>query len=785
MLLFVQKEVPKKNMKTLMKSHSLITIVAFLTFFAQGAFATQADDTTITITGQNAGPTSFISQLTLTASDTTVIKSIQFTITPKPGSVTRPLSGTYSQDFMIDRGYLVPPSTDIFLPVYGLYDGYTNNVTLTYNFLDGSSKMDSTTIATDAFDDQGCGYKNPMVLQARTDSTDLSYDYIFVRSGCGDFSPVILDTDGALRWVSTMGIPNALVASSLFYNGAAYETSGSTLNRVDLDGSITVLGDYSTDGVVNFHHNIDPGKTGVLLEADTNDFYESIVMEVDLSGAVLKTWNLADIISAAMTAGGDDPSQFVYPAPTDWFHNNGVTYNRADDSLILSSRENFVIALDYETGAIKWILGDQTKKWFTFSSLAQLALNTEAGSLPPIGQHAPSITFDQDLLLYDDGFFSSFQQPPGMNRTYSSPRKYQLNLNVSSSGGDPGTATEVWNYEQEQSIYSPICSSVYEDAPLNYLIDHAFVGGFGSQMPYGQLLGLDAAGNTIFYYQYAATFCDQVYNSLPIHLEHTSFPIIPAKSRNISTRGQVGPGDDALIGGFIVLGTESKKVALRLLGPSLSISYLTKNLYDPVITLHDSTGAVIATNDNWQDDPGAAELTANGLAPTDLAEAATIQTLAPGAYTVVGTGKGSDVGIALFEAYDLTSATDASLANISTRGAIGTGDNVLISGFIVGDVNSATVVIRAIGPSLASLDVGDPLADPMLTVYDVNGAVLASNNDWQDGVYADDVSSVGLAPTDPLESAIILHLPAGACTGIVSGVDGGTGRGLVEVYDLQ
>ena len=103
-------------MKMLKKPRSLITVVALLFFFARGAFATQADDTTITITGQKAGPTPFISQLTLTASDTTVIKSIQFTITPKPGSVTRPLSGTYTQDYMISHGYLVPPSTDIFLP---------------------------------------------------------------------------------------------------------------------------------------------------------------------------------------------------------------------------------------------------------------------------------------------------------------------------------------------------------------------------------------------------------------------------------------------------------------------------------------------------------------------------------------------------------------------------------------------------------------------------------------------------------------------------------------------
>src|SRR4029434_9746180 len=239
-------------------------------------------------------------------------------------------------------------------------------------------------------------------------------------------------------------------------------------------------------------------------------------MEVVLSGALLKTWNLADIISAAMVAGGDDPSQFVYPASTDWFHNNAVTYNRADDSLILSSRENFVICIDYETGAIKWILGDKTKKWFQFPSLAQFALTMTPGSLPPIGQHATSITFDQDLLLYDDGFASSFQQPPGVNRTYSSPRKHQLNLNDVSGGGDPGTATVVWNYEQDKSIYSPICSSGYEDAPKNYLIDHACTdGSFITGSGLAQLLGLDAAGNQIFYYQYPTIFCNTAYNSLP------------------------------------------------------------------------------------------------------------------------------------------------------------------------------------------------------------------------------------------------------------------------------
>jgi arylsulfate sulfotransferase len=764
----------------------LLLIIVGVSLAFQGAYATQADDTTITITGQNAGPTAFISQLTLTASDTSVLKSIQFAITPKPGSVTRPLSGTYSQDYMISRGYLVPPSTDIFLPVYGLYDGYTNDVTLTYNFLDGSSKTDTATITTDAFDDQGCGYKNPTVLQARSNSTTLSYDFIFVRSGCGDYSPIVLDTDGALRWVSTMGLPSALTASSVFFDGAAYEANGSTLSRVDLDGTITPLGDYSSDGVVNFHHNIDPGKTGLLLEADTTAFYECVVMEVDTSGTLLKTWNLADIISAAMIAGGDDPSQFVYPTPTDWFHNNAVTYNRADDSLILSSRENFAICLDYETGAIKWILGDETKKWFQFPSLAQFALTVTPGGLPPIGQHALSITFDQDLLLYDDGFASSFQQPPGENRTYSSPRKYQLKLTEPiNAGDDPGTATEVWNYEQGQSIYSPICSSVYEDAPLNYLIDHAFANGsFITGSGLAQLLGLDAAGSQIFYYQYPTLFCNTAYNSLPIHLENTKFPIVAAKSLNISTRGNIGPGEDALIGGFIVTGTESKQVALRVLGPSLGNSGLTGTLADPVLTLYDSTGSIIATNDDWESDPGAAELTADGLAPSDPVEAATLQTLAPGSYTVTATGKDLDSGIGLVEAYDLSPETDSKLANISTRGNVGSGDDVLISGFIVGDVNNATVIIRAIGPSLAAFGVSNPLPNPTLTVYDANGSSLATNDDWQNDQYELDISNDGLAPSDPLEAATILHLPAGSYTAIVSGTAGGVGVALAEVYNL-
>ena len=758
-----------------MKTGALIILAALFTVFSHLAAASQADDTTITITGQTPGVTPFISQLSLTASDTSVLKSIQFTITPKAGSVTRALSGTYSNDYLVSRGFLQPPSGEIFLPVYGLYDGFTNTVTLTYYFLDGSSKQDSTTVTTATFDDP-CGYKNPTVLQARTDSTDLSYDYIMIKDSCSDFSPAVIDTDGALRWVGPGGFSTI---PATFFDNAFYMTSGTSLSRVDLDGTVTHLHDYSDLSVTSFHHNIDRGKVGLILEVNTTDFVESVNIEVDSAGNVLKIWNLADIISAAMIAGGDDPSEFVVPLapdPADWFHNNGVAYNRADDSLVISSRENFLICLDYETLAIKWILGDATKKWHQFPSLAQFALELAPGSLPPIGQHSPSITFDQDIMVFDNGFGSLFQQPPGETRTFASPRKYRFDL-------DAKVATEVWNFEMDQTINSPICGSIYEDAPLNYLIDYAFVGGFTAENPSAQLLGLDANGEKIFYYQYPTVFCDTAYNSIPLHLENTKFPTVGPQALNLSTRGTVSGGDDVLIGGFIVTGTEDKKLVLRALGPSLSDFGLSGVLADPILSVHNSSGTVIAINDDWQTDPGASEITANGLAPTNSSESATLQTLAPAAYTVVVAGKDLTPGIGLVEVYDLSPGSDSKLANISTRGSVGVNDDVLISGFIVGDVANATVVVRAIGPSLAS-SVSEPLSDPTLTIYDVNGSAIASNDNWQDDANAADIEQNGLAPADAAESATVLYLPAGAYTTIVSGADGGTGVALAEVYDL-
>jgi arylsulfate sulfotransferase len=772
---FFSKKAPKK-IKRLMKTYSLIVVGAVFMVFSQFAGASQADETTITITGQTAGVTPFISKLTLAVSNTTVLKSIQFTITPKPSSVTRPLSGTYSNDYLVSRGFEHPPTGEIVLPVYGLYDGYANTVILTYRFLDGSSKQASTTITTAIFTDP-CGYKNPTIVQARTNSTSLSYDYIMVKGACSTFSPAIIDTDGALRWVGTTGF-SSYVAT--FFDNAVYLAHGPDLYRIDLDGTFTHLGDYSGFGVTNFHHNIDRGKVGIILEADTAAAVESVIIEVSGLGPVLKQWNMVDIITAAMIAGGDDPTQFVHPLapfPNDWFHNNAVAYNRADDSLIISSRENFLICIDYQTSAIKWILGDPTKQWYQFPSLRQFALALAPGSLPPIGQHAVSITYDQNVLVLDNGSPSQGHTPPGAQRTYASPRKYKLDLNAK-------IATEVWNLEMGQSIDCPFCGSVYEDAPLNYLVDYPFIHGLVLPESTSQLLGLNAAGETIFRYQYPSAPCGVAFNSIPLHLENTAFPRVGPQALNLSTRGLVSAGDNVLIGGFIVTGTDPKTIVLRALGPSLSRFGLS-GLADPVLTLHNSSGTVIATNDNWWTDNGAAFIEYNGLAPTNPYESATVQNLVPGAYTVVVTGKDSTPGISLVEAYDLSPGLNAKFSNISTRGSVGIGDNVLISGFIIGDVASETVVVRALGPSLASFGVSGPLSDPTLTIYDVNGSVIESNDNWQEDDHATDIQRNGLAPVNPLESATLLHLPAGAYTAIVRGANGGTGVALAEVYDLD
>ena len=265
---------------------------------------------------------------------------------------------------------------------------------------------------------------------------------------------------------------------------------------------------------------------------------------------------------------------------------------------------------------------------------------------------------------------------------------------------------------------------------------------------------------------------------------------------NISTRGQVGTGDDILISGFVVHrppggpADSTKKVLLRALGPSLTIDGdpLAGRLDDPTLELHDASGAVLATNDDWRSDQEA-EIIAAGVAPSSDAEAVLIADLPDGSYTVQVRGAGGTVGLALTEVYDLEPLDPANLpisgrlVNISTRGLVGTGDNPLIGGLIVNGDDAETVIIRAIGPDLAG-SIPNALLNPTLELRDGSGVLLASNDNWRDDQEAE-IAATGLAPNDDRDSAILFSLIPGAYTAIVRGQGDSTGVGLVEVYDLN
>jgi hypothetical protein len=235
----------------------------------------------------------------------------------------------------------------------------------------------------------------------------------------------------------------------------------------------------------------------------------------------------------------------------------------------------------------------------------------------------------------------------------------------------------------------------------------------------------------------------------------------------------VETGDRVGIGGFIITGPDPKRVILRGLGPSAGFAVPDK-LADPGMELHGPGSFVTITNDNWRDTQEA-EIQATGIPPTDNLESAIVATLDPGSYTAIVKGKSNTTGVGLVEIYDLDQAATSRLANISTRAFVGAGDRVTIGGFILGGGESAQVEIYGVGPSLAASGVSGVLADPTLELRDSNGVLLASN---------DNCGAISIHPLDPAEACIEISLPPGAFTVILAGKNGGTGIGLVEIYNV-
>ncbi len=305
-------------------------------------------------------------------------------------------------------------------------------------------------------------------------------------------------------------------------------------------------------------------------------------------------------------------------------------------------------------------------------------------------------------------------------------------------------------------------------------------------LPYGEVFFRSGAFDPIRHFAYFGQ------DSRPNQIVKVQLPTRPNQLLNISTRGSIpsASSQDVLIGGFTVRGSNTKNLALRGIGPSLTSLGISGALPDPFLELHDSN-SVLASNDNWRQAANSSSIPAS-LQPANDLESEIFTALVPSApvtaYTVIlqnAASSGPGTGIGLYELYDLNPDEGSSLVNISTRGHVGTNNNVLIGGFITGGgTDPCSVLIRAIGPSLSNSGITNPLPDPSVELRDSNGVLLASNDNWKDSQQAA-ITQTGLPPGNDLESALLTSLPAGSFTAIVKGTGpNADGIALVEIYDV-
>ena len=456
------------------------------------------------------GVTPFIGFVSFTGSSLASLAAAEFVITPKPGSASKPVDVTYSVDALRQRGHLKPDGSQLTVPVFGLYAGYANRLVLTLQFTDASRQSFDVDIATASYSDPNGIYDRPTILKKREAGSDLGFDFFALKSGLG--TPLVLDTDGEIRWVG-VGLTNS-ISSTFNRNGFVIgDQVSNAFWRMELDGTITP-GVLASSRYSSFHHNIEAGKIHLIANVDAPSNLESIAIEFGGDGQVLKEWDFAALISDHMRSQGDDPSRFVRPG-VDWFHMNAATFDPTDDSLIASSREDFVIKVDYSTGRIIWIFGDPTKYWYTFPSLRAKAIAIQGDGLYPIGQHATSITADGQLMLFDNGL-GSMNQPEGVaagvTRSYSTVSVYSIDT-------AQRTASEVWRYDFGQTVLSDICSSAYETAGKSVLVDLAAAEG----RQVARLIGLDSKHQTVFDFQYPTSPCATSWNAVTVPFEAMRF----------------------------------------------------------------------------------------------------------------------------------------------------------------------------------------------------------------------------------------------------------------------
>lgn len=372
--------------------------------------------------------------------------------------------------------------------------------------------------------------------------------------------------------------------------------------------------------------------------------------------------------------------------------------------------------------------------------------------------HLSTITIDNFEVIQTTGP-NEGPRSPGVPTVDAGPDQFiQFPKNAALNGivvAPLGNATVQWR------LYSGPAAVTFADPS-----DASTTASFSEPGTYTLLLSANDGVHTV------------AYDAMVIHVTAGASSL-----GNISTRVNVQNGQNVSIGGFIIGGNVPKQVIVRAIGPSLAVAGVEDSLDDPVLELRDSSGNLLQANDNWQDTQEQI-IRDTTLAPTHDLESAIVSSLPPGAYTAVVSGTNNVTGIGLVEIYDLQPAPSSKLANMSTRGSVGTAENVMIGGLILLGPDPARILFRAIGPSLVEAGIDSPLADPQLDLFDAQGTRIALNNNWRDSQQAD-IQATGAAPTDDAESAILSDLTPGNYTAVVSGVNGGTGTALIEAYYLQ
>lgn len=460
------------------------------------------------------GASPFIAVVRLEGRNFDSLEAVRFRIEPRSGTASAPVTAHYAAAYLRRRGYLVADDA-LEVPVFGLYPDATNRVQLTLGYSDQSELLLTLDVASAPFNDAQGVIANPVRKVARRPGSRLGFDFFLMKTAFA--GPVVVDTDGYVRW-ALAGPLNATSSAFTDMGFVVGAPNAPILRRIELDGAQSQV-PLQSETWRGFHHNIDPGREGLLVEVNTVvdgvSNLMSTLAEIAPDGTILREWDVAAIFESWMLGQGDDPAAFVRRG-RDWFHMNSATYDARDDSLIISSREHFLVKIDYDSGEPRWILGDPEKYWHTFPSLQSIAMDLVGGSYP-LGQHSPSIASDGTLLAFDNGT-PSFNQPLGApqgdSRVHSGAVAYAID--------DAGNfAQEAWRFDYAQSILSDVCSSAYEAADGSLLVTWSVA----DQGATARLVGLDELHEIVFDLEYSnwSPLYPVAWNAVPVPFEALSF----------------------------------------------------------------------------------------------------------------------------------------------------------------------------------------------------------------------------------------------------------------------